>query len=78
LKFIIYLYSLETPLYAALNKARREMDVKQIDTLGPFDFIFTAILSAVDYQKQAPQATQDWLTVYRGAMLTESQLESYK
>ena len=41
----MYLYSLETPLYAAINKAKNEMDESKLDILGPYDFIFTAILS---------------------------------
>lgn len=46
LKLIMYLYSLETPLYAAINKAKNEMDESKLDILGPYDFIFTAILSS--------------------------------
>ena len=32
------------------NKAKKEMDIDKLDMLGPFDFIFTAILSSVEWQ----------------------------
>lgn len=66
----MYLYSLETPLYTALNRAKNEMDVTKLDTLGPFDFIFTAILSSA-IMKPIENIDSNWLTVFRGAILTK-------
>ena len=75
LKLVMYLYSLETPLYLAVNRAKNDMDITKLDTLGPFDFIFTAILSyAASQSIERIDSNRDtqWLTVYRGATLTKS------
>ena len=35
-KILFYLYSMEPPLYGQLSKASREMNMRKLDTLGPF------------------------------------------
>lgn len=37
--FVLYLYSMEfgsPPLYSELNRVSRDMDLKELETLGPF------------------------------------------
>lgn len=42
---IIYIFSLETPVYSILNKACREGDESKKDTLGPLSCALFMILS---------------------------------
>lgn len=69
--FIIYLYTIEPPLYSAVNRAQIQMDLSLVDQLGPFSFVLNAILSSSEALCQSKIEEDDWLTVYRGALLTD-------
>jgi len=42
--FMLFIYSMETFLYSAINKAQTSEDVNKIDSLGPFVKILDLIL----------------------------------
>ena len=67
---ILRLYSYETPLYSALNKANQFKDKRAIQTLGPFSKL---LYDSVSYppeeskKEQAKKSEDGWgITLYRG------------
>ena len=40
-KAVMYLYSMETFIYTAINRASREQDKSKIETLGPYAVLLT-------------------------------------
>ena len=44
---MFYLYSMEPPLYADLNKASKEKNPEILETLGPFARCFYKVLSNI-------------------------------
>ena len=40
-KAVMYLYSMETFIYTAINRASREQDKTKIETLGPYAVLLT-------------------------------------
>ena len=45
---ILYLYTMETPLYSEFNKACRNMDKSMLKSLGPFATAIDIIISTVE------------------------------
>ena len=70
----VYLYTRETFLYKALNKALREDDLSKVDTLGPLcDFIWNSLSS--EYLKSKFRFKG---LVYRSASLKPDEIDAYK
>ena len=49
---MLYMYSLEPPIYYFLNKASRNMDRSKLDTLGPYASVLAAILACESDDKR--------------------------
>ena len=67
-----YLYTLDDPLYAELNKGSREGDQSKIDTLGPFAAAFGRIIGGAahnrkDIDELKHKIEEKGIVVYRGA-----------
>lgn len=65
-KTVLYIYSLEPPIYRVLNRASREQDSKYISTLGPFaDALRTILFHAEKIREDRIPAGKSF-KVYRG------------
>lgn len=54
-KFIMYLYTMEPPLYYDLNKASREVDMDKVETLGPLaKALYTLLDVSITSSKYEP------------------------
>ena len=42
------MFSLETFLYSAINKASREKDISKLENLGPYAFVLSCIVSGAE------------------------------
>jgi len=79
-KFIL-LYTLETPLYPALNKASRDQDRSKILTLGPFArALLCALVTADEVKPLSKEMSLPSLpfVVHRGLSLNQETLDDYK
>ena len=87
---ILYLWTLETPLYGAVNKANQYHDETCIETLGPYAWlVFMSLWHSPDENKKAQEdmlqdKTDDYgviigtITLYRGLGLPEKAIEEYE
>lgn len=70
----IHIYTRESFLYKLLNKTLRDEDLSKVDTLGPFcDLLWNTLTS--EELKSKYQFTG---LVYRGATLTDEEIQAYK
>jgi hypothetical protein len=70
----IHLYTRECFLYKLVNKSLREEDLSKVDTLGPFcNLLWNSLCSEALMAKYQYKGK-----VYRGATLTDEEVESYK
>eukprot|EP00494_Astrolonche_serrata_P016691 UN16862 len=65
---IIELYTRESFLYRVLNKSERDRDKDKIKTLGPFSYLLNKCCDRYSGEK---------ILLYRGALLTRTQLDEY-
>ena len=65
------MYSLETWLPDALNKASRKKDKSKISTLGPFALMLSTIMQMVDrfLDEEKVEVDNTPITVYRACIL---------
>lgn len=72
---IIYLYTMQSFIYADLNKSCRQKDRKMIQFFGPMAAALGYIIhSANHYSKNGMKGTR---TLYRGIKLLESEIETF-
>ena len=83
-KAILRIYSYETPLYSALNRANQCQDRGAIKTLGPFARLIYDICenpgkNNKKVQKKASKGLLLWkrITLYRGLGLPEKAIQGY-
>jgi len=76
-KFIL-LYTLETWLYPALNKASRDKDQSKILTLGPFACALYWALTTAEEAKPLSKEMSLPFVVHRGLSLNQETLDDYK
>ena len=77
-KTIIYLYSLEPPIYRVLNKASRDKDKSRVGTLGPYSDCLRTILAHAERNRADKYPANTPFTVYRGFGLLESEIGEYR
>ena len=78
-KAILRIYSYETPLYGALNRANQCQDQRAIKTLGPFAELLSYVISSPGEENEKAQKSEHkgWIfkeeniTLYRGLGLPE-------
>lgn len=73
---VLYLYSLEPPLYKHMNRACREKDYNKIDKVGPFAATLGEIVRNQDPFREDKQLTD--FKVYRGLTLPDDEIEGFK
>ena len=73
-KTLLYIYSLEPPIYRYLNKASREKDASYIDTLGPFSDALRTILHHAEKKRGDKIPAGKAFKVYRGLGLLEEHI----
>ena len=66
---MVFLYSMETFLPYALNKACREKDESKIETLGPFAVALSYILRFSQAERRIGNELRGKFRVYRGVKL---------
>jgi len=84
-KAILRIYSYETPLYSALNRANQCQDRGAIKTLGPFSQLLHCITAHADKENIAVQEKRarvdeygvKRITLYRGLGLPEKAIKGY-
>ena len=77
-KTLIYLYSLEPPIYKILNKASREKDASKVGTLGPYSDCLRTILANAERNRKDKIPFNKPFTVYRGFGLEDKEIEEYR
>ena len=77
-KTLLYIYSLEPPIYRYLNKASREQDPKYIDTLGPFSDALRTLLFNAEKNRDDKIPKGKAFKVYRGLGLMEEHIKEYR
>ena len=77
-KTLLYIYSLEPPIYRYLNKASREKDASYIDTLGPFSDALRTILHHAEKKRKDKIPLGKAFMVYRGLGLMQEHIDEYK
>lgn len=73
----LLIYSLETFLPEAVNKATREKDVRRVDSLGPFVLVLRSIVNGAQEERTDDQKAEGDLTAWRSAILERADLERY-
>ena len=84
-KAILRIYSYETPLYGALNRANQCHDQRAIKTLGPFARLLSETIFKSGEENYKAQKSKHkgliWkderITLYRGLGLPEKAIEGY-
>lgn len=77
-KTLLYIYSLEPPIYRYLNKASREKDQRYVETLGPFSDCLRTILHHAEKNRQNKIPFGRAFKVYRGLGLKEEHIKEYR
>lgn len=72
------MFSMETFLQSELNKASKNQDIVVVDSLGPFAAVLNQIAIGINFEQQINQFMMpNEFVVWRAALLTETQVESY-
>ena len=76
---IIYIFSLETPIYSLLNKACREGDITKKDSLGPLSCALFMILSRAQERRldQFGNPMPHKFNLFRGVALSQDQIDQH-
>lgn len=77
-KTLIYLYSLEPPIYRVLNKASRDKDRSRVGTLGPYSDCLRTILAHAERNRADKFPPNTPFTVYRGFGMLDSEINEYR
>ena len=77
---IMYIFSLETPIYSLLNKACREGDKSKMDTLGPLSCALFMILSRASDKRVDRDGNffPHKFDLFRGVALKQEQIDMHK
>ena len=76
-KHIIYIYSMESFIYADLNRVCREKDTTKIKFYGAFAAALSFIIHSAN-QNRIEQKLQRSTTLFRGVKLTPAEAEQYQ
>jgi len=77
---ILFIYSMETFVYSALNTATRTQDETKVLTLGPLAQALTQILMGAEQHRKADPESfvpNTYTSLYRGLKLTKEQIREY-
>lgn len=79
-RLIIYIFSMDTFLFSAVNYAIKFRDMIKTSTLGPYAKILgSALRDASERRKDLlPYGPPNKISLYRGGLLSEPQLGEYK
>lgn len=77
-KTLIYLYSLEPPIYRVLNRASRDKDKSRVGTLGPYSDCLRTILAHAERNRPDKYPKNTPFTVYRGFGMLDSEINEYR
>jgi len=77
-KTLIYLYSLEPPIYRVLNKASRDKDKSRVGTLGPYSDCLRTILANAERNRKDKYPLNTPFMVYRGFGMLDSEINEYR
>ena len=74
---IIYIFSLETPIYSLLNKACRDGDITKKDSLGPLSCALFMILSRAQERRldHLGNPMPHKFNLFRGVALSQDQID---
>ena len=78
---ILFIYSMETFVYSALNTATRTQDESKVLTLGPLAQALTQILMGAEQHRASDPESfvpGTYTSLYRGLKLTKDQVGEYK
>ena len=78
---ILYIFSLETFLYKAINAASKQQDESKIETLGPFARVLSWIVLAAEKNKTYDievLPNTKFTKLYRATTLHESQVDEFE
>ena len=71
-------YSLETPIFWAINKSWTELDEESVELLAPFAWYFSVISHTQQLRRvQAFPKYGNHIALYRGLKLTDSEIQEY-
>ena len=79
-RLILYIYSLDSFLFSAVDYALKSGDMSKTSTLGPYAKILgSALRSASERRKDlVPFGPHFKVSLYRGGLLSEPQIEEYR
>ena len=76
-RHIMYIYSMESFIYADLNRVCREKDQSMIKFYGAFAAALSFIIHSAN-QNRLEEKLEDTTTLYRGVKLTHTDAEQYE
>ena len=79
-KNLLYVHSMNNFISTEMNRAALEKDDTKVDSLGPFAYALSRILTSAERRRDDRSAVSDadYTDLYRATTLTEAELQAYR
>ena len=79
-KNLLYVHSMNNFISTEMNRAALEKDESKVESLGPFAYALSRILTSAERKRQerGAMSDEDYTDLYRATTLTEAELQAYR